>query len=60
VLMWIFVLFALGPGLPAGRWELRAIVGAAAVIGSAYLLRLPTRAPGPAAPPPRERAENGH
>lgn len=59
ILMWIFVLFALGPGLPSGRWELRAIVGVAALIGTAYLVRLPTRAQASAAPPPREPAEHG-
>jgi uncharacterized membrane protein YbaN (DUF454 family) len=42
-LMWVFVLIALGPGLPAGNPWLRAIVAVAAVIGTGYLLRLPTR-----------------
>jgi hypothetical protein len=43
LLMWVFVLFALGPGLPEGNLALRVVVGAAALIGSAYLLVLPTR-----------------
>jgi uncharacterized membrane protein YbaN (DUF454 family) len=42
-LMWLFVLFALGPGLPEGNVWLRAVVAAAALIGTTYLLRLPTR-----------------
>jgi len=42
-LMWVFVLFALGPGLPRGNVTLRALVAAAALVGTAYLLRLPTR-----------------
>jgi len=46
-LMWIFVLFALGPGLPSGKWVLRGVVSAAALVGTVYLLRLPTRAPAP-------------
>ena len=56
-LMWIFVLFALGPGLPDGRWELRAVVGVAALIGTVYLLHVPTRARVASPPPPREPAE---
>jgi uncharacterized membrane protein YbaN (DUF454 family) len=56
-LMWIFVLFALGPGLPEGRWELRAIVGSAAVIGTAYLIHLPTRPRAPTSSPPQKRAD---
>jgi uncharacterized protein len=55
-LMWIFVLFALGPGLPDGRWELRAMVGVAAVIGTVYLIHLPTRARAPPSPHPQKRA----
>jgi uncharacterized membrane protein YbaN (DUF454 family) len=67
-LMWVFVLFALGPGLPPGIPWLRASVALAALIGTAYLLRLPTRRPDALAPreptpvppvahaqPPRER-----
>jgi uncharacterized membrane protein YbaN (DUF454 family) len=47
-LMWIFVLFALIWGLPAGNWWLRAIVGVAALIGTVYLIQLPTRRVDPA------------
>lgn len=39
--MVVFVGFAVGPGLPAGRWDLRAIVLVTAGIGVAYLLSLP-------------------
>lgn len=39
--MTVFVGFALGPGLPAGRWDLRAIVLVTALVGALYLLSLP-------------------
>lgn len=45
--MWVFVLFALGPGLPSGPLVPRAVVGGAAILGTIYLLRLPTRRPDP-------------
>lgn len=41
--MWVFVLFALGPGLPAGLVVVRGAVAVAALIGTLVLLRLPTR-----------------
>ncbi len=41
-LMWTFVAFALLVALPPGRTDLRVVVGAAAVIGTVYLMRLPT------------------
>lgn len=40
--MVVFVGFTLGPGLPAGRWDLRGIVLATALIGAGYLLSLPS------------------
>ena len=40
--MWVFVGFALVWGLPEGRTALRWVVGTAAVMGTAYLLHLPT------------------
>ncbi|QDU85102.1 Inner membrane protein YbaN [Planctomycetes bacterium Pla163] len=40
--MVVFVGITLGPGLPAGRSDLRAIVLVTALIGAGYLLSLPT------------------
>ena len=42
--MWVFVGLALGPLLPAGRADLRWIVGTVAVAGTVFLLRIPNRA----------------
>ena len=42
VLMWGFVAYALGPGMPAGRLVPRIVVAVAAVVGTAYLLSLRT------------------
>jgi len=42
VLMWGFVAYALGPGMPAGRVVPRVVVAVAAVVGTAYLLSLRT------------------
>jgi len=39
--MVVFVGFAVGPGLPAGRWDLRVIVLTTAAVGVLYLLSLP-------------------
>ena len=41
-LMGVFVLFALGPGLPEGRIGLRVVVAVTALVGALYLLHLPT------------------
>ena len=54
-LMWLFVLFALGPGLPPGNAGLRVVVAAAALIGTAYLLWIPTRRPQARVAPSVER-----
>jgi len=46
-LMWVFVGYALGPGLPEGAVALRIVVALAALAGTAYLLSLRTsRRPG--------------
>ncbi len=42
VLMWGFVAYALGPGMPAGRLVPRIVVAVAAVVGTAYLFSLRT------------------
>jgi len=55
-LMWIFVLFALGPGLPAGNLWMRALVGAAALVGTASILCLSTRQPDTSDPPAERSA----
>ena len=44
-LMWTFVAFAVTLGIPEGWWGARALVLAAAIAGTAYLLRLPVRRP---------------
>ena len=49
VLMWGFVAYALGPGMPEGRVVPRVVVAAAAVIGTWYLTSLATRRRGPSA-----------
>jgi uncharacterized membrane protein YbaN (DUF454 family) len=41
--MVVFVGYALGPGLPEGRVALRGLVATVALIGTTYLLRLPTK-----------------
>ncbi len=43
--MWVFIAIGLGPGLPEGNVWLRVLVAAAAVTGTVYLLRIPTRRP---------------
>lgn len=40
--MWVFVGYALGPGLPEGALVPRIVVGIAALLGTAYLLSLRT------------------
>ncbi|HEX9636114.1 MAG TPA: YbaN family protein [Acidobacteriota bacterium] len=42
-LVWIFAALSLGPGLPAGNLVLRIVVAGAALAGTIYLLRLPSR-----------------
>ncbi len=41
-LMWVFVGYALGPGLPEGAVATRIVVGVGALMGTAYLLSLRT------------------
>lgn len=41
-LMWVFVGYALGPGLPEGALVPRIVVGVAALLGTGYLLSLRT------------------
>lgn len=52
--MWVFVLFALGPGLPEGDAVLRVVVALGALIGTAYLLGIPTAPPRADAGRPRD------